>query len=172
MMRVLPFLYILVEAVAFWAVAQWIGWGWAFLALFLVFFLGLMFSSFEFRSVSARAAQGGDPGRTLGDTGLLIVGSILIVMPGFVTAAIGLFMVLPPSRALIRGVIGRSMKKWLESTADQSMLFVQQYGMRRPEQREDVIDMPTDSEMEENVDFTVPEPEDFLDDDEKRKGNE
>lgn len=159
MMRVLPFLYIFVEAIAFWAVAQWIGWGWAFLALFLVFFFGLMFSSMEFRSVSARAAQGGDPARTLGDTGLLIVGSILIAVPGFVTAVIGLFMVIPPTRALIRGAIGRKVNKWLESQAHQSMMFVQQH---QPGAQPVVIDMP------EDVDFTVPEPEDFLDDDEKR----
>lgn len=167
MMRVLPFLYILVEAVALWAVAQWIGWGWAFLALFVVFFVGTMISSIEFRSVSARAAQGEDPGRTLGDTGLLIVGSILLTLPGFVTSAIGLFMVLPPTRALIRGMIGRSVKKWLESTADQSMMFVQQYGMRQqpqPETDPNVIDMP------ETLD--IPEPEDFLDGNDRREKGE
>jgi len=45
------------------------------------------------------------PGNSLLDSGIVLLAGALLVVPGFITAAIGLVLLLPPVRALARGVI-------------------------------------------------------------------
>jgi len=51
------------------------------------------------------------PARGLVDGALVLVGGLLLLTPGFITDALGLLMLLEPSRAWIRGYAGR----WLLS---------------------------------------------------------
>lgn len=45
------------------------------------------------------------PGRELADGALGGVGALLMVLPGFVTDVVGLLLVLPPTRALVRPLL-------------------------------------------------------------------
>ena len=47
------------------------------------------------------------PGRELADAALVLVGGALLITPGFVTDAIGLFCVVPVTRPLARKALGR-----------------------------------------------------------------
>ncbi len=123
--------YVIIEALAFWAVASWIGWGWALLAIVALFFLGIILSSIELRTVVRRLMEGESPGRTLADTGLIIVGSGLLIAPGFVTALLGLILVFPPTRGLVRRIIGRRFRRWVEKTAEDSFVYIERFGAGR-----------------------------------------
>jgi UPF0716 protein FxsA len=47
------------------------------------------------------------PTNELIDGGLVLTGGVLLVVPGFVTGAIGLLLLFPPTRALARGTLKR-----------------------------------------------------------------
>ena len=116
--------YILLETLAFWAVAQWIGVLWALLALALTMFFGMTIASLEVRRMmSSRIRQAGDgmyvmedptPGKTAGNVGLTMVGGILLSMPGFVSTVIGALFIFAPTRSLIRTMLAASMFKKIE----------------------------------------------------------
>lgn len=131
-MPVILFLaYIAIESVALWAVASWIGLGWALIALLTAMLCGMSLAAYEVRrlvSASLRqhtqadtsqagslapqpglsAAQGG---ALLGNIGLTMAGGILISLPGFVSSAIGLLLIFPPTRALARmGITARLIR--------------------------------------------------------------
>ncbi|WP_448850726.1 FxsA family protein [Corynebacterium sp. 335C] len=120
--------YVLVEALAFWAVASWIGWGWALLAIVALFFLGMVLTSWQMRSVLVQASRGERPGRALADTGLIIIGSGLLLIPGFVTAVMGLVLMLPPTRGMVRRALGRRIRRWAEKTAEDSFVYMERFG--------------------------------------------
>lgn len=155
--------YVLIEALAYWAIASWIGWGWALLALVAAFFLGLILASVEFRAILRRSLEGRDtPGRTLADSGLAIVGSVLMILPGFITAILGLLLLIPPTRGVIRRMIGKRLRAWLDRTARESFVRIGNFGATRGfgpagTSRPPVID----AEPEPDIDFTDVTPEDI-----------
>ncbi|GAB3943663.1 FxsA family protein [Corynebacterium tapiri] len=109
---VLVFLYIAIEAVAFYAVATWLGIGWALLALFALMVVGGLAGMSQVRRVSARAAQGRiGPGQLAGDIGLLFAGTILAASPGFITAIPGFFLIIPFTRSLVRKSAANSLTR-------------------------------------------------------------
>lgn len=57
----------------------------------------------------ARAAMdaGKDPGLQLANSAMAVVAAILLIVPGFITSAIGLLILLPPVRALFWKMFGR-----------------------------------------------------------------
>ncbi len=59
--------------------------------------------------------QGGLPAREILDGVLILVAGVVLLTPGFVTDAIGLFLLLPPTRALVRMYLARVMKAKLAS---------------------------------------------------------
>ena len=105
-------LYVVVEITTAVAVAAWIGVGWMFLALFGISLLGAVLLRREggraWRSFSTAVADGRPPGREALDGVLVLLGALLIVLPGFVTAVLGLLFLLPPTRALL----GRVFLGW------------------------------------------------------------
>ncbi|MCQ9342906.1 FxsA family protein [Corynebacterium sp. 76QC2CO] len=115
--------YILIEALAFWGVASWLGVGTALLLLLGFFFGGLIFAAWEMSRISRRLMQGNNPGKAAGDLGLTAAGAILIAMPGFCTSIFGLLLVLTPTRALLRKVLARKLA-----------LKIEQLGVRSYEQ--------------------------------------
>jgi UPF0716 protein FxsA len=87
-------------------VADSMGW---FSTIFLVIFVslaGAMLVRLQGISVLARIQRrlhsGEVPGRELVDGALVLVAGALLVTPGFLTDGIGLFLLLPPTRALAR----------------------------------------------------------------------
>lgn len=58
------------------------------------------------RALRSSFGTGRMPGRELADAGLILVGGTLLLTPGFVTDAVGFFLVLPPTRPLARRLLG------------------------------------------------------------------
>ena len=59
------------------------------------------------RRVQAAVAAGRMPGRELFDGFLVLLGGALMLTPGFVTDAVGMALLLPPVRAVVRRVAAR-----------------------------------------------------------------
>ncbi len=97
------------------AVADQIGWGWTLLTLLGLSVLGVVVIRGTFRaareiaittpSVSAAPAAGA----RAADAGFRLLGGFLLVIPGFITGAIGLLLLLPPVRGLARIAAGNAM---------------------------------------------------------------
>ena len=56
-------------------------------------------------------AEGRVPGKEAFDGAMIILGGALLLTPGFITDAFGLILLIPPTRALIRGFLSRTMAK-------------------------------------------------------------
>jgi UPF0716 protein FxsA len=78
-------------------------------------FIGAALARSQGRAVVARFQQAMNEGRLPAkeafDGAMVAVGGAMLLAPGFITDAIGLLLLLPPSRAVIRTFIGRSMSK-------------------------------------------------------------
>jgi UPF0716 protein FxsA len=51
------------------------------------------------------------PAREVADGVMVTVGGTLLLTPGFITDIVGLLLLLPPTRALIRGLLGRYLRR-------------------------------------------------------------
>ena len=102
-------LAVLAELVAFVAVASWIGLGWTLLATFATSALGVLLLARQGTRALAdlrnRARFRQPAGRELGDAGLVAVGGVLMVLPGFLGDLLGLLCLLPVTRGLVRGAV-------------------------------------------------------------------
>jgi UPF0716 protein FxsA len=56
-------------------------------------------------------AEGRVPAKETADGAMIIVGGALLLTPGFITDVVGLLLLLPPSRALIRRGLGRLARR-------------------------------------------------------------
>ena len=116
----MPFLlavvpYLLIEAVTFWAVATWIGVGWALLTVFILMAVGIVAAGVEMQRVGrSAAARRISPGRMAGDYGLLTVGAILAGLPGIASSVLGLLLIFPPTRAIARKVLAKKLVRSVE----------------------------------------------------------
>jgi UPF0716 protein FxsA len=61
------------------------------------------------RRFNGALAEGRIPHREVLDGALVIFGGALLLTPGFVTDILGLVLLLPPTRALVRGVVARRL---------------------------------------------------------------
>jgi len=85
-------------------------------------------------------AEGRVPGREVMDGALVIFGGALMLTPGFITDILGLFLLLPPTRAVVRAVLVRRYGSRLVATAAsgaQTRFF--SFGTR-PGPDDDVVD--------------------------------
>ena len=102
---------VLAELGVFIAVAAWIGLAWTIVATVLTSVLGGVLLARQGRRAlldlreRARTRQG--PGRELGDAGLVAVGGLLMVLPGFIGDLIGLLCLVPGPRGLVRRALTR-----------------------------------------------------------------
>ncbi|MDX6677439.1 MAG: protein FxsA [Solirubrobacteraceae bacterium] len=98
---------------------------------------------------NAALAEGRVPGREVMDGALVIFGGALLLTPGFLSDILGLILLLPPTRAIVRTVLVRRFGARLVATATsgaQSRIFG--FGMppgagartRRADRNEDVVD--------------------------------
>ncbi|HEY5335722.1 MAG TPA: FxsA family protein [Mycobacteriales bacterium] len=105
---------IVAEIVAFVAVAHATSWGLAILLLIATSVIGASVARRTavgaFRRLGEARRSGRAPGdAAVADSAVAFAGSVLLVLPGFVTDALGLTMVFPPTRRLVRLVIGRRL---------------------------------------------------------------
>jgi UPF0716 protein FxsA len=62
------------------------------------------------RRLSAAVAAGRPPGREVINGALVLVGGVLLIVPGFISDVVGLSLLLPPTRALARAGIVRNFR--------------------------------------------------------------
>ena len=111
--RVLAGLWALAEVVVLVLVAAWIGVGWTLLATLATTALGWALLARQgaraLGELRERARQRRPSGRAVGDAGLIAVGGLLVVLPGFLGDVVGLLCLLPPTRFLVRLLLGRAV---------------------------------------------------------------
>ncbi len=95
-------------------VAEWIGTGQMIALLLSVSIVGLWIVKRQgtgaLRRIRAELDAGRVPGAHLVDGGLLLTAGFLLVVPGFITDALGLLLLLPPVRGFVRGRLGRRFR--------------------------------------------------------------
>ena len=110
-LRLLVGLGALAEVLVFALVASWIGLGWTILLALATTALGFVLVARQgARTIAdlrdrARTRQG--PGRALGDAGLVGLGGLLMVLPGFLGDLVGLLCLLPGTRSVVRALLAR-----------------------------------------------------------------
>ena len=62
------------------------------------------------RELQLRMQRGEMPGRQMGDTMLIGLGGLLLLLPGYFTDLVGLLLLLPWTRELIYRLLARNMK--------------------------------------------------------------
>jgi len=101
----------LAEVVVFVLVASWIGVGWTVLAALATSALGWVLLAKQgtkaLGELRQRAEEHRAPGRALGDAGLVALGGLLMVLPGFLGDLLGLLCLLPGTRGLMRALLTR-----------------------------------------------------------------
>jgi len=100
---------------------------------------------------NAALAEGRVPGREVMDGALVIFGGALLLTPGFLSDFLGLLLLLPPTRALVRGVlVKRFADRLVASATSDARTRVFGFGMppgagpgartRRADHFDDVVD--------------------------------
>ncbi len=109
--RIAAGLFALAEVVVFVLVAQWIGAGATVLAALATSALGWALLARQgtkaLTGLRDSARQRRAAGKELGDAGLVAVGGLLMVLPGFIGDVLGLLCLLPGTRGLVRGLLTR-----------------------------------------------------------------
>jgi UPF0716 protein FxsA len=109
--RLVAGLWLLAEVAVFIAVAVWLGVGWTILLTLATSALGgLLLGRQGTRALAdlhERALTRQHPARALGDAGLVAVGGLLMLLPGFLGDVVGLLCLLPATRGLPRLLLAR-----------------------------------------------------------------
>jgi UPF0716 protein FxsA len=63
------------------------------------------------RRLGDALAAGRRPGREVLNGVLVLLGGLLLIIPGFITDALGAFLLLPPTRAIARAVLTRNLNR-------------------------------------------------------------
>ncbi len=121
---------LLLPIIEIWGILQvgdWLG-GWnTFLLVLVTSGLGAYFARLEGRKVwqevQRQTQQGIMPGRSLIDGLCVLVGGILLLLPGFFSDVAGLLLLLPPTRPIFKGLI----LKWLEKVMKNGNYSIRRY---------------------------------------------
>lgn len=101
-------LYLVVEVAAVVWVASMIGVAWTIVLFAVCWAIGLALAFSQFRQAFGQFVQAGrgtgSVDRAIVDGALVAAASILLIVPGLVTGLLGLLLVLPPTRRLLRPV--------------------------------------------------------------------
>jgi UPF0716 protein FxsA len=96
-------------------VGQAIGALWTILLLIADSIIGARLLTWQGRSAWRRfqeaVAAGRTPHNEVLDGVLIVIGGALLLTPGFITDALGLWLLLPPTRALVRRAVVRSLRR-------------------------------------------------------------
>lgn len=129
LMIALPYMFF--EALAFWAVARWLGVGWALLLLIAFFFVGIVLAAWQMRAIASKLARGKQSaGSAAGDLGLVAAGAVGVALPGFVTSIFGLALILSPTRALARKFMAQRLRAKVERLGVRSFEATNAYRKR------------------------------------------
>jgi UPF0716 protein FxsA len=101
--------YVIAELAVVVALASTIGLGWTLLLLMAAFAAGLALAGSQLKLQLTRLRSGlsADQPRLAADTMAVASGTLLMVVPGLLTSAGGLLLLLPPTRAAARPFAGR-----------------------------------------------------------------
>jgi UPF0716 protein FxsA len=66
------------------------------------------------RRLQQTLRRGGVPAREVTDGALILFGGALLLTPGFITDALGLVLLLPPSRSLVKGAARHLFGRWAQ----------------------------------------------------------
>ena len=103
----------LAELALFVLVASWIGIGWTVLAMLATSALGAALLGRQgtraLQELRERARTRQPAGRELGNAGLVAIGGLLMLLPGFLGDLIGLFCLLPGTRDVVRALLVRTV---------------------------------------------------------------
>ena len=101
----------ILELWVFVQVANAVGFWWALFGLAALSIGGLWLTKVAGLGVLARfrerVAKGESVDRELADGLLLLLAGLMLLFPGFVTGALGLLLLLPPVRALVRPLVSK-----------------------------------------------------------------
>lgn len=106
--------YVVAEIALLIFLAQHLGW-WTLGLLIATTLLGVALLQFEWRKAWPRLADslrtGSFPPGRASDAALVLLGGIMLILPGFISDVAGLLLLLPPTRPLVRAcsswLIGR-----------------------------------------------------------------
>lgn len=122
--------YVLVETLVFYAVAKWLGMGTALLLLLGVFFGGFLVALWQMSRLGRLAQRRGlsprDSSRLLGDMGLVAAGTVGVALPGFVSSVVGLVLIVPVTRAVVRRVVAKRLQERISVAGARSFARVYQ----------------------------------------------
>jgi UPF0716 protein FxsA len=101
-------IYVIAELAVVVALASTIGLGWTLLLLLAAFAAGLALAGSQLKLQLTRLRSGlsADHPQLAADTMAVASGTLLMVVPGLVTSAAGLLLLLPPTRAAARPLLG------------------------------------------------------------------
>ena len=112
-LRLLTGLWVLAEVLVFVVVIAWIGLGWTILAALASSALGWVLLARQgvraLTELRERARTRSGAGRALGDAGLVALGGLLMVLPGFIGDVVGLLCLLPGTRGVMRTLLARTV---------------------------------------------------------------
>ncbi|MEE6259961.1 FxsA family protein [Plantactinospora sonchi] len=139
-------LTVVVEITVFVLVGHGIGFGWAILLLLAVSAAGLVLLRREgmraWRGFRA-AAQGGQPPGEQVTNGLVgLLAGILLAVPGLVTGAAGLLLVLPPVRRLARRGVQRAAERRVSAAVAGDLFGPRRVRVRRAGTRTEHTEPP------------------------------
>jgi UPF0716 protein FxsA len=138
--------YAVVELAALVALVSTIGFGWTVLLLLAAFLVGLAVAGSQLKRQLMRLRSGLTTTRdAVSDGALVALGTVLVVIPGLVTTAAGLLLLLPLTRPAARPVVAAIALR----------------GIGRPlitanRQRRDVVDGFIDGEVIDVTDVEAP----------------
>ncbi|AEF40506.1 FxsA family protein [Hoyosella subflava] len=102
-------LYVIAEVTALVLLAQAVGILWTVAVVLGTTLLGFMLFGMQtqsaLRQLGALRDGKGSPAGAVTDTMLIAIAGLLLIIPGLVTTALGVLILFPPTRALIRPVI-------------------------------------------------------------------
>jgi UPF0716 protein FxsA len=115
-------IYVVVELAVLVGLASTIGLGWTLLLLLVAFAAGLAVagSQLKVQLMRLRSGLNAQQTRLATDSALVALGTLLVVVPGLVSSAAGLLLLLPPSRAAARPALtamaARGLGRWFPLT--------------------------------------------------------
>ena len=100
-------IYVVVELAVVVALASTIGLGWTLLVLLAAFVGGIALSGSQLKRQLTRLRSGltTQQSQLATDGAMVALGSVLVVVPGLVTTAAGVLLLLPPTRAVARPLL-------------------------------------------------------------------
>jgi UPF0716 protein FxsA len=123
------------EIAVFVAVVHAIGAGWTVLLVAATSVLGLMLVRREgirgWQAFRAAAEAGRPPGRQVSNSLVGLFGAMLLALPGLISSAVGLLLVLPPVRGLARRGVERATERQVSAAVAGDLFGPRRVRVRR-----------------------------------------